>query len=1699
MQQRDMQQRDMLPGNCRLFGYEDYEVDGVVSIITRGGLGYGVGKIPAGWRSGVPCMKKTGHAATSGKPIYTNQGDAWCKCNLKNHNLNKNGAAGGVRVSATNLPCPVQGSEEQDGKLIFSSYDKGPDWCKTLCDKDKDCRAYQQSMVNAETAANCRLFNADDVDGGINAADDPELYNDLSEVQKTWNSYACNRKVERPAVIGEAKIDCTGTKGGKFVTIQLPQPILATGVDDATATTRSLDLTEVNIFGRVAGAGVTAARGGGHGNDNEDVVPVISQEIDLTPTGDASRVLASSTTEYHPHVPALSQPRNVIDGLAFVTFFQTRPSPCPWVQVDISGPRNQPRSVTRVVLISQMKNARIRQMLLPTSGYDEDWFDTANAVEQTSCRQASCQEDTGVEVWVRNSPLTTANQVNASPIPGQDELQGNTNCGQVAQEASLCERVHFGDRKRFRFLGKGVAGFDDEDQHSLMYGDSVGELTVDCKRHQAEKTRAVVVVLPPGEQGEDRVLSLLELQVFGLHEDGAGGAPTPPQPSPGPSPTTAAPPAPGPRTTVEGVYLLPTGPYMLPNTQESAPTDDDPFARCRVDPPQDRFVGRHPECADPPLGNAAKHQAVEAGRWWKQRFGSPAYNSRDSPRYPANLVFLVSPLRRAMEACAMFIRGAAPFPGAETGTAVSLLIEEGYGADLGKNPLDESDNKFPEIYLVPQLREVPNNVDNHGTAVALWEKFKEEVIRVQLLNPLLNEANGGTADRRISEWFDKVQFGRDYWDRTRGRAPSSYYKGDIGSRRTSFEHWYRALVELGFDASATQVVPDLTGKVVVLVTGVELLDQYFYLYKEDRTTLINPQALKDPEQKVTTMFEVEDIATCLAGKIKSSATVSATTSSSTGAQAGGTSSTTSNAWPAPPVAGSIDECGRKANALWSLTAGRLNIDCELEANWISIGAKETGAARGEQGNENVEVIWSENQENVEMIWSECSTTCGPGVRFRKKFVLTEPVGRDGALCETLPEAKVGGEVIAVEFPQELHPVTKKKTRVLKQYHGCNLMSCNVDCVLEESWQLDDAECPCMSANPQKDQWKLIKTPPAGTGKPCSQLAGVARVDFDANPPRAYGAPVDCVCDCLLEDGDWKEGACDCATPTAQQRMWKRVRHFEAHGGKTCDEVYHPTDADYPRYHYVATWNQDDPMIAYSHKVQCSPDAVQACEDVVFDVPCHCRRGDKDLTLQTAPPAPSAAFSDVVSTVNADNQIELSEFQKPQFYGANDLTNTLFMCIDRDGSGFLSETEYNTWHNKPNSICRVDCQLAFAWTDDGCACEHDKMRQRKSIVKQAAREGKSCQSVLEEGGAQDRTNTAVLMPNSDQPQYVMRFVENDQCREDCTCELGTEVQHTPCPCEKRKTWKMIARFENPNLPGATRCNQMPGIAYTDPRSTPIGTAKAYLGGPLPDCNCPVDCAWNAWLPWSVCTASCGAATQSRTRTKSVVEQNQGRCPGNTEGRWDPTNNWQVQTQDCHLSPCPVNCIWGPWGGWSACSKSCVTPCDPDKGTITGYRQKTRWEQFGGVCPGSESLTTGCVPEPPPCPVPVDCVWGPWGPWSACGGASCGQWGSHTRTRPKWTVEVNGGVCWGGPSETQGCQMPACYCQPGCACGPHQNCNGGNCCSGGISDWTCFRKDNGWSECYADENNPGCHNGMHGPWAGGWWECKNMKNGRIHYAR
>jgi len=175
-----------------------------------------------------------------------------------------------------------------------------------------------------------------------------------------------------------------------------------------------------------------------------------------------------------------------------------------------------------------------------------------------------------------------------------------------------------------------------------------------------------------------------------------------------------------------------------------------------------------------------------------------------------------------------------------------------------------------------------------------------------------------------------------------------------------------------------------------------------------------------------------------------------------------------------------------------------------------------------------------------------------------------------------------------------------------------------------------------------------------------------------------------------------------------------------------------------------------------------------------------------------------------------------------------------------------------------------------------------------------------------------------------------------------------------------------------------------------------------------CEQPVDGVFGNWAEWSKCSVSCGGGQQDRTR--SIATPASGGGLGVSGALTD--------VRGCNAEPCGkhLDCKWGEWVQWSACSKSC------NGGEKTRSRMIEVAPREGGkLCaPEVSGVVEACNTQP--CSNGIDCVLNEWTSWGAC---SCSCKGTRIRARHIKVYPAHGGnTCSGNLKELQPCNVDAC---------------------------------------------------------------------------
>jgi hypothetical protein len=154
------------------------------------------------------------------------------------------------------------------------------------------------------------------------------------------------------------------------------------------------------------------------------------------------------------------------------------------------------------------------------------------------------------------------------------------------------------------------------------------------------------------------------------------------------------------------------------------------------------------------------------------------------------------------------------------------------------------------------------------------------------------------------------------------------------------------------------------------------------------------------------------------------------------------------------------------------------------------------------------------------------------------------------------------------------------------------------------------------------------------------------------------------------------------------------------------------------------------------------------------------------------------------------------------------------------------------------------------------------------------------------------------------------------------------------------------------------------------SEPVGHVCPFASRETRDCNmgpCPVNCVTgydgvaNEWSAPTACTKTCGGGVQYRTKSVITPPAHGGGTCGDL-----------VESLDCGLDACPVDCRLGAWSDWTDCTLSC------GKGTHKRTRLVMESPSSDGVqCTATEQTAECNVND-----CPIDCEQNAWGDPTTC---------------------------------------------------------------------------------------------------------------------
>jgi hypothetical protein len=484
----------------------------------------------------------------------------------------------------------------------------------------------------------------------------------------------------------------------------------------------------------------------------------------------------------------------------------------------------------------------------------------------------------------------------------------------------------------------------------------------------------------------------------------------------------------------------------------------------------------------------------------------------------------------------------------------------------------------------------------------------------------------------------------------------------------------------------------------------------------------------------------------------------------------------------------------------------------------------------------IDCVWGDWQD-----WTTCSEECGPGMSTREREVSVS-AAYGGKACEGVP----------------------------REEKDCQIKFCPVDCVMSDFFDAGVCSTSCGQGERVQKRTIEVKDDHGGVVCPTSLERKVA---CSAQP-----CPIDCVLSSWFDDGE-----CSLTCGGGKQNQLKSIDVAPEHGGHACDPLQ-------------------------QQFVDCN---MQAC-------PIDCEVSDW------------SEWGDCSVSCNDGKKERTREVTVHPQYG-----------------GAACPTEYKQdAHCKPID-CPIDCVL-HEWSDwSACSmdCGPGTQTRTRGVKVKSKFGGHQCE------GAHEDQMSCFLMP----------------CPVDCEVTPWEDAGDCSLTCGggQRKQKREVSQEA---LHGGEEC---PGLTQ------------------FVECNtqdCPIDCKMSDWTAHTECTLSCGGGEQDWKREVVIAPAFGGvTCPRD----WD-------KTEPCNEDPCPIDCVWGQWSAWGACSVTC------GGGQKVATRAIAIERDHGGVaCTGETTKSDGCNPLP----CPIDCTVSPWAAWTECS-TTCGA-GTQTHSRTVTIQPQHGG--------------------------------------------------------------------------------------------
>jgi hypothetical protein len=668
------------------------------------------------------------------------------------------------------------------------------------------------------------------------------------------------------------------------------------------------------------------------------------------------------------------------------------------------------------------------------------------------------------------------------------------------------------------------------------------------------------------------------------------------------------------------------------------------------------------------------------------------------------------------------------------------------------------------------------------------------------------------------------------------------------------------------------------------------------------------------------------------------------------------------------------DCVPTAWTAWSKCSKSCDAGVTMRSRSVHIPASSGGKTCEQQG-----YVLSEAEPCVEApcvadctysSWSEfspCSKSCGGGVQFKVRSVLT--FGTDTQ-------------------------VDCSNKAFTTHAQSCNSNACSVDCV-QSAWSAW-SQCSTSCGTGTRTRKRSTVTAPASDGSPCG-------ASVDATMCATKACPTDCM---LTEWGEFSQCTNSCGTGTRART--RGVRQAATNGGKACGALENSESCNFGKcavHCAVSAWS------SWSNCALSCGGGMQFRSRVVLEhganggTVCPFLQDNQSCNSQPCPVDCKMGAWNEWSVCSASCGTE------PNPIPFSFRHRAIEVAAAHGGKACAPQEQKRSC----NAVdCVQDCIVSTwtAWSDCSVTCEAGKTSRLRNIVTTARAGGKACPSLSQTehcnvgpcpvecemsqfsdwtactkscgGGDQQRTRTMLSQStaNSKCPHAVeTRSCNDEACPADCKWSWGA-WSACPVTCGGGEQVR-LKKVLSVSTDGGVACG--PAVEAKNCATT----------------ACPVDCKMSQWGGFNQCSFACGGGFKQRSRATEVTSSGGGALCGAL-----------VENVACNTKPCAVDCVVAEWGAWTACDKTC------------GFGTKSRRRSIvvdnangGKKCPalGEEGSCNQHM-------CPVNCVQTMWSTWSSCT-ATCGQ-GAQTRQRETTRAAVFGGIPCFASSQSRACSNGCC---------------------------------------------------------------------------